>query len=219
MDEKNLTKEVLIEVAKDLSKIFEQPIETEDDKTDINLLKKDLIEAGNELQEGDTLIDESKDVLIALGVKLPWPVDTKIKVEKEPTKLVKPKKSTKKEAAKSVGKKKVTDKKGKGKPASEKKVVSKKIEKAEKAKLVGKEAREKTKKYTRVQAFCDALYGAPKTIEEMAQKAKDLYDKANPGREKSKLSYVQWTIEKYYIVPFVILGFVVLKDKKYSLKN
>jgi outer membrane biosynthesis protein TonB len=215
MPEKDLTKKVLIKVAKDLSQIFEQPIET-DGKTNMDLLKKDLIEAGNELQEGDSIADESKDVLIALGVKLPWPVEPEIEVEKGPVKPVKQKEATKKAKAKPAGKKKAADKKGKEKPASEKKAVDKK---AEKVKPVEKDTKVKTKKYTRVQAFCDALYGNPKTIEEMAQQAKDLYDKANPGREKSKLSYIQWTIEKYYIVPFVIFGFVVLKDEKYSLKD
>jgi hypothetical protein len=108
----------------------------------------------------------------------------------------------------------------------EQKPVEEKKEKARDRKTKKKDAKKKQEKvkdrkskYTRVQAFCDALQGKAKTIIELAEKAKELYDKANPGKEESKLSYIQWTIEKYYIVPFVILGFVELKGKKYSLKR
>lgn len=108
----------------------------------------------------------------------------------------------------------------------EQKPVEEKKEKARDRKTKKKDAKKKQEKvkdrkskYTRVQAFCDALQGKAKTITELAEKAKELYDKANPGKEESKLSYIQWTIEKYYIVPFVILGFVELKGKKYSLKR
>ena len=199
MDEKDLTKKVLVETAKDLSKIFEQPIETADDKTDIDLLKKDLMEAGNELQEGDSLLDESKNVLIALGVKLPWKGETKVELEKESTK--------------SAGKKKVPDKKGKAKPASEKKIVSKK---AEKAKPVEKEVEKKTKKYTRAQAFCDALQGNPKTIEEIAKEAISLYEEKT-GKTGTQIKTAIWNVT-LSLQPLLILGFVEKTDKKYSLK-
>ena len=71
MDEKDLTKKVLIEVAKDLSKIFEQPIKI-GGKTTNDEIKKDLISAGNELQKDDTITDKSKEVLTLLGVELPF---------------------------------------------------------------------------------------------------------------------------------------------------
>lgn len=175
MDERDLTKEVLIEAAKDLSKIFEQPIETGEDETDIGLLKKDLIEAGDELQKEDSLTDESKDVLIALGVKLPWPVEPEIEVEKGPVKPVKQKEATKKAKAKPAGKKKATDKKGKEKPASEKKAVDKK---AEKVKPVEKEAEKKivNKKIkdefefsikSKNSLFADAIKNKPMTMAEV----------------------------------------------------
>ena len=71
MTEKDLTKKVLVEVAKDLSTIFEQPIKT-GNKTTNDEIKKDLISAGNELQKDDEISDKSKEVLTLLGVKLPF---------------------------------------------------------------------------------------------------------------------------------------------------
>ena len=171
MDEKDLTKEVLIEVAKDLSKIFEQPIEIADDKTNIDLLKKDLIEAGNELQEGDSLTDESKDVLIFLGVKLPLLVEAK----KESAKPAKQKATAKKATAKPAGKKKTADKKEKEKPASEKKTVGKKAEKVKPVeKQVGKKATDKKVKdefgfsiKSKNSLFADAIKNKPMTMAEV----------------------------------------------------
>lgn len=209
MDEKDLTKKVLIEVAKDLSKIFEQPIETADDKTDIDLLKKDLIEAGNELQEGDSLADESKDVLITLGVKLPGKVEAK----EEAVKPVKQKATAKKAKAEPVDKKKAPDKKEKEKVASKKKAVDKK---AEKVKPVEKEAKKSLKKYTRAQAFCDALQGKPKTIEEIAKMAISLYEEKT-GKFDTQIKTAIWNVT-LSLQPLLILGFVEKTDKKYSLK-
>lgn len=71
MTEEDLTKKVLAEVAKDLSKIFDESIKT-GGKITRDEIKKDLISAGNELQKDDKIADKSKDVLTLLGVKLPF---------------------------------------------------------------------------------------------------------------------------------------------------
>jgi len=193
MGKDEITKKVLIAVAEDLNKVMglDPAIEVNRQITNAKI-EKDLIEAAKELLKDDEITDKSKEVLITLGVELPGKVE-----EAEKESKVEPKAEPK---SKKVDKK-----------IESEKPIEKPIEKKA-------DTKKKLKKYTRVQAFCDALDKEPKTIKEMAQKAKDLYDKANPGKEESKLSYIQWTIEKYYIVPFVILGFVELKDKKYSLK-
>ncbi len=75
----------------------------------------------------------------------------------------------------------------------------------------------KKTKYTRAQAFCDALKGKGKTITEIAEKAKELHGSANPGKKQPQLMSIEWAVRDY-IQPLVILGFVIEKDKKYSLK-
>ncbi len=81
------------------------------------------------------------------------------------------------------------------------------------------EEKEKTKKakYTRAQAFCDALKGEAKTITEIAEKAKDLHGNANPDKKQPQLMSIEWAVRDY-IQPLVILGFVKEENKKYSLK-
>ncbi len=74
------------------------------------------------------------------------------------------------------------------------------------------------KQYSRAQAFCDALSGKAKTLTNIAEISMKLYADNNPGRKVRKLESVEWDIRKSYIQPLVILGFVELKDKKYSLK-
>lgn len=97
MKSKDLTKKVLKEVANELSKVmdFEEPIKT-GNKTTIESIKSDLIEAAKELREDDKITEESKEVLIEIGIKLPWKVE---KREEKPkvTKSKSVKKKTKKE--------------------------------------------------------------------------------------------------------------------------
>ena len=81
MVEKDLTKKVLVETAKDLSTIFEQPIKT-GGKTTNDEIKKDLISAGNELQKDDKIADKSKEVLTLLGVKLSFEKEKEVPNEK-----------------------------------------------------------------------------------------------------------------------------------------
>ena len=109
----------------------------------------------------------------------------------------------------------------------EEKVVEKPVKNTTKTKpdSAGKDKKKKTgvdkgkKKYTRAQAFCDALSKNPTTLTEIAQSSIDFYDAANPNQKKQrKIDSVEWEINKGYIQPLVILGFVELKDKKYSLK-
>ncbi len=73
-----------------------------------------------------------------------------------------------------------------------------------------------SKKYTRAQAFCDALKGKAKTVGEIAQKAMDSYMTANPKKKQPQQASVEWAVRDY-LQPLVILGFVEVKDKKYSL--
>ena len=80
----------------------------------------------------------------------------------------------------------------------------------------GKDKGSLEKKYSRAQAFCDALQGEPKTLEEIAQKAMDLHMEANPGKNQPKLSSIVWAV-KDYLLPLTILGFVKKTDKKFSL--
>jgi hypothetical protein len=81
MEEKDLTKKVLAKVAKELNKVMELEPEIQfDHKRTNDKIKKDLIEAGAELNENDEISGESKEALEALGVKLPW---DKKEVEKE----------------------------------------------------------------------------------------------------------------------------------------
>ena len=204
MKEKDLTREMLVRVAEDLNKLFETPIETGEDATKINLLKKDLIEAGAELLKDDVISDESKDVLIALGVKLPWEVE-----EVNPkTDNPEPKKADKKAKIKPIGKKKSASKKQRtGKKAETKPVKEKPIE---------KEIKEKAGKYTRAQAFCDALQGEPKTIEEIAKIAIFLYEEKT-GKTGTQIKTAIWNVT-LSLQPLLILGFVEKADKKYSLK-
>lgn len=79
------------------------------------------------------------------------------------------------------------------------------------------ESKKESPKYTRAQAFCDALKGKPKTMEEIAQKAMDLHMAANPGKKQPQLSSIIWAV-KDYLQPLIILEVVTIADKKYSLK-
>lgn len=73
MEEKDLTKKVLAKVAKELNKVMELEPEIQfDHKRTNDKIKKDLIEAGAELNENDEISDESKEILETLGVKLPF---------------------------------------------------------------------------------------------------------------------------------------------------
>jgi len=90
-----------------------------------------------------------------------------------------------------------------------------KTKKKDKKKSEKKTKVEKKEKYTRIQAFCDALKGEPKTIKEISEKAKILYDEANPNIEQKGVE--RYT--KILISPLIIFGFVILQNKKYSLKD
>jgi len=99
-------------------------------------------------------------------------------------------------------------------------VVPEKKQKAKKKDKVKSEKKTKVKsenseQYTRIQAFCDALKGEPKTIKEISEKAKKLYSEANPGKEQKGVE--RYT--KILIRPLIIFGFVILQNGKYSLKE
>jgi hypothetical protein len=76
----------------------------------------------------------------------------------------------------------------------------------------------KTEVYTRAHAFCDALPGRPKTLTEIAEKAKELYDKIYPNKKQPKFIHIEWDIKMHYLTPLIILGVVILDNGKYSLK-
>jgi len=96
----------------------------------------------------------------------------------------------------------------------EKKQKAKKKDK-KKSEKKAKVKTEKSEKYTRIQAFCDALKGDPKTIKEISEKAKELYSEANPGIEQKGVE--RYT--KILISPLIVFGFVILQNEKYSLKE
>lgn len=77
--EKDLTKKLLTEVAKNLSKLFEQPIKV-NTKSTVASIKTDLIDAGKELlaEDESKLSDQSKEVLTLLGIKLPFKKEEKL---------------------------------------------------------------------------------------------------------------------------------------------
>ncbi len=91
MAKEKFTKKELEEVAEDLNKIFEQPIPT-GKKTTVTSLKKDLLEAAQEIQESDDISDKSKEILTWLRAKLPEMEEEKLKAKEEkqnsPTKTI-----------------------------------------------------------------------------------------------------------------------------------
>lgn len=73
------------------------------------------------------------------------------------------------------------------------------------------------KKYSRAQAFCDALKGKPKTLADLASKMDEIHCKNNPKKKPSKQVTSEW-VARDYLQPLIVLGIVEVKDKKYSLK-
>lgn len=104
MAKEQFSKKDLEAVATDLNKIFEQPIPT-GRKATITSLKKDLIEAAQEIRANDVISDKSKEILTVLGAKLPFEEEE----EKEKKKEEKEEKSGK-PAVKKANDKKVTKK-------------------------------------------------------------------------------------------------------------
>ena len=207
MDNKKMTKKVLAEVAGDLSKVmdFETPIKTGDEVTKKDIIA-DLIEAAGELEAKDKISDLSREVLAFLKLELPVAEGGEAEepeVAKEPEVVKAAEKAKKDKPVK-------TDNGKKDKPV--KPVKTDNGKKAAEPKPPKKEGK-KVAKYTQVQAFCDAVKKGSKTLDELIEDAKKLYNAANPGKEKTKLSYIP-----NYIKVLVTLGFIELKDKKYFLK-
>jgi hypothetical protein len=94
MAKEQFSKKDLEAVATDLNKIFEQPIPT-GRKATITSLKKDLVEAAQEIQTDDAISDESKKILTALGAKLPFEKKEEAEKENEKEKSPEPKKEKK----------------------------------------------------------------------------------------------------------------------------
>ncbi len=213
------TKEDLIAAAKDFNQFIDpdSPIPTDDEATDEQLENdiRDIIENDVLLPE-DKLYDETLELLVLMGLA---PM-SKEEVEKKDLENITLKKEveeadkkTRKDLKKTAEAKKAAEKvkkepaKAKGEAADKKKT-----------KKEG-EAKEEVKKakYTRAQAFCDALKGKAQTITEIAEEAKELHGTANPNKKQPQLMSIEWAVRDY-IQPLVILGFVIEKNKKYSLK-
>lgn len=211
MEKADVTRKLLIVVAEDFNKVMglNPPIKT-GRKITKDMLIEDLVEAAKEVQKDDTLKQETIEFLTALGIKLPKRVGAKSntkpegELEKEPGK--EPEKELKKaEIPKSIDK---TDK--------EPTVPVKKVPDA--TVPVKKVLDAKAKRYTRAQAFCDALQGKPKTIEEIGQKMLELYQKHGSATKHTQLKSVVWAA-MIYIHPMTLLGLVKKENQKYSLVN
>lgn len=96
-----------------------------------------------------------------------------------------------------------------GEPKAEVKAPEKKVK-------IDKPVEKEKVKYNRAQAFCDSLAGKGKTMTEIAQKAMDLHAAAHPEKKQPQLSSIEWAV-KDYLQPLIILGFVTVKNAKYSL--
>jgi len=204
MKVKEITKKLLADACDDLNTVMklDPPIPTDPESKEIikATLENDLREAAKELQADDVLQPKTVEVLEALEVVMP--------VKEE---------VVKKEAVKEPGKEPVVDKvENTVEEGAEKGQDGAKSEN----KGQGKGKPEKGKegvKYTRAQAFCDAIQGKPKTMEEIAQKAMELHIAANPGKKQPQLNSIIWAV-KDYLQPLIILGLIEKTDKKYSLK-
>lgn len=195
MGKADVTKKLLIVVAEDFNKVMrlDPPIKS-GRKITKDMLIEDLVEAAKEIQKNDILKQETVEILTTLKIKLPKGVgaESNAKPEGEPEKELK-----EAEIPESIDK---TDK--------EPMVPAKKP--TERAPDV------KVKRYTRAQAFCDALQGKPKTIEEIGQKMLDLYQKHGSATKHTQLKSVVWAA-MIYIHPMALLGLVKKEDQKYSL--
>lgn len=192
MEKADVTKKLLIDAAQDFNKVMglDPPIKISGRKVTKESLISDLKDAAKELEKDDVIQKNTIEVLIVLGAKLPEALlPKKVSIETKPKAKTTKAKTTK----------------AKTTPAA-------KIEPAAKDTLP-----DKTKKYTRAQAFCDSLRGEPKTIEEIAKKAISLYE------EKTKKTGTQiktaiWNVT-LSLQPLLILGIVEKADKKYALKK
>ena len=190
-------KKDLESVANELSTVmkFTEPIPTGKKET-ITTLTKDIKEAALELEKEDAISDETLAILAGLKATLPWDITVDAKEEQE---------AEVKEEPKAEMPPNLVD-------GKEEKTPKKKAESA-KPKEAGKEKKEK---YTRAQAFCDALQGGPKTIEEIAKKAISLYE-GETKKEGTQIKTAIWNVT-LSLQPLLILGFVEKSNKKYSLR-
>ncbi len=211
LTKENITRELLEKAATDLNKtILDKESMILIDGVMESALEADVLEVGKMLIETDIteLKAKTKEVLGAMEVKL--------FVEKEiaPSEEIKEVKEEEVKTEEIVEESETSDEPEK-KEAVEIPVKVKKQEQKENKKT--SDNKEKKKKYTRAQAFCDALTGKQKTLVEIAEKAMKLHNDANPNKKQPQLASIEWAVRDY-IQPLVILGFVTLKDKKYFLK-
>lgn len=202
------TKPTLEAAAKDFNKVigFEDPLIIGDDTT-VAKLEKDIIDiVKNHLQASDEISEDTIKLIGLMGLELP--IDPDVEARKIENRIEKKKKvketlseKTKPETSKE------TPAKTNGQAANKDKKEKQGLDKGKGKKV----------KYTRAQAFCDALQVNPGTITEIATKAMNLHGKNNPDKKQPQLASIEWAVRDY-IQPLVILGFVKEKDKKYSLK-
>jgi hypothetical protein len=216
MGKADVTKKLLIVVAEDFNKVMEldPPIKS-GRKITKDMLIEDLVEAAKEVQKNDILKQETVEVLTTLKIKLPKGIgaESNVKPEEEPEE--EPEKEPKKEE---------TEKTPEGEPEKELKEaeIPESIDKTGKEPMVpAKKPTEKApdvkvKRYTRAQAFCDALQGKPKTIEEIGQEMLELYQKHGSATKHTQLKSVVWAA-MIYIHPMTLLELVKKEDQKYSL--
>ena len=217
MKVKEITKKLLADACDDLNTVmkFENPIQTDPGNKEVTkaTLENDLREAAKELivsdlvsipDDPDHLFLQPKTVEVLEALEVVMPVKEKVvkkevvkeKVVKKETVVDKVENTVEEGAETGQGGSKSENKgQGKGKPEKGKEGV----------------------KYTRAQAFCDAIQGKPKTMEEIAQKAMELHIAANPGKKQPQLNSIIWAV-KDYLQPLIILGLIEKTDKKYSLK-
>ena len=208
LTKKEVTKKMLVGVAEDFNRVvLEKDSQIKfNSKTTNAILEADIMKCAAELLEPDDIPKfsvESVEVLKALGVDIKEIKETPDPgTEEDPVSVPDP-------AEDSVQKQPETPDKDKLQAEGE-------DQKKNKGEVKGET---KKAKYTRIQAFCDALQGKPKTILEIAEISKKKYNDANSGH--SKHDNIKQEVERY-VKPFVkllvILDFVVCKDKKYSLK-
>ena len=196
-----LTKKELEAVAEELNEVMalDPPITT-GRKTKVENLEEDIKDVvENHLTDEDEISDDTKDLILRMQAESEMEPEVVEEVAEE-------------EVVEEVVEEAVEE--AVEIPTETKPKAQNKVQK-EKAK-VAKDKKENTK-YTRAQAFCEALSAEPKTLTEIAQKAMDLHGKNNPGKKQPQLASIEWAVRDY-IQPLIILGFVELKNKKYSLK-